>query len=112
MSEGTGKSKLRISFVMVGISLVALVVTYASVTIAAAWRAREAIAEMRTELRAREMRWVAGIHLNTDNPHLHILISKEIKDLVTDKPRRMGRIPRSEERRVGKECKSRRSPAQ
>jgi len=41
MSEGTGKSRLRISFVMVGISLVALVVTYASVTIAAAWRARE-----------------------------------------------------------------------
>ena len=32
--------------------------------------------------------------LNTDNPHLHILISKEIKDLVTDKPRRVGRIPK------------------
>jgi hypothetical protein len=41
MSEGTGKSRLRISFVMVGISLVALVIVYASVTIAAAWRARE-----------------------------------------------------------------------
>src|ERR1051325_94221 len=41
MSEGAGRSRLRISFVMVGISLVALVVTYATVTIAAASRARE-----------------------------------------------------------------------
>ena len=56
--------------------------------------AREAMGEMRTELRAKEMRWVAGIHLNTDHPHIHILISKEVKDLVTDKSRRMGRIPK------------------
>lgn len=41
MSEGKGKSRLRISFVMLGISLVALVVVYASVIIAVAWRARE-----------------------------------------------------------------------
>lgn len=41
MSESTGRQSLRISFVMVGISLVALVVVYASVTIAAAWRAKE-----------------------------------------------------------------------
>jgi hypothetical protein len=56
--------------------------------------AREAISEMRTELRAREMRWVAGIHLNTDNPHIHLLIHKEVKDLVTDRTRRVGRIPK------------------
>ena len=56
--------------------------------------AREAIAEMRTELRAREMRWVAGIHLNTSNPHIHILIHKDVKDLVTGRTRRVGRIPK------------------
>ena len=56
--------------------------------------AREAMGEMRTDLRAKEMRWVAGIHLNTDHPHIHILISKEVRDLVTDKSRRMGRIPK------------------
>lgn len=56
--------------------------------------AREAMGEIKTDLRAKEMRWVAGIHLNTDHPHIHILISKEVKDLVTGKPRRMGRIPK------------------
>lgn len=56
--------------------------------------AREAMSEIRTDLRAKEMRWVAGIHLNTDHPHIHILISKEVKDLVTEKSRRMGRIPK------------------
>lgn len=56
--------------------------------------AREAIAEMRTDLRAKEMRWVAGIHLNTDNPHIHLLIHKEVRDLVTDRTRRVGRIPK------------------
>jgi hypothetical protein len=56
--------------------------------------AREAMNEIRTDLRAKEMLWVAGIHLNTDHPHIHILISKEVKDLVTGKSRRMGRIPK------------------
>jgi hypothetical protein len=41
MSEVTAKSRIRISFVMVGISLIALVVTYASITIATAWRAQK-----------------------------------------------------------------------
>jgi hypothetical protein len=41
MSEVAGKSRLRISVAMVGISLVALIVTYACVTIAAAWRAQK-----------------------------------------------------------------------
>src|SRR6266498_1618838 len=41
MSEVVGKSRLRISVMLVGISLVALVVTYAGVTITAAWRAQK-----------------------------------------------------------------------
>ncbi|MGA9772967.1 MAG: relaxase MobL [Blastocatellia bacterium] len=56
--------------------------------------AREAMGEMTQELRAREMRWVAGIHLNTDHPHIHIVISKEVRDIETDKSRRIGRIPK------------------
>ncbi|MFP5265193.1 MAG: relaxase/mobilization nuclease domain-containing protein [Blastocatellia bacterium] len=56
--------------------------------------AREAMSEIRADLRAKEMHWVVGIHLNTDHPHIHILISKEVKDLVTGKSRRMGRIPK------------------
>jgi len=55
---------------------------------------REAMVEMSRDLRAKEMRWVAGIHLNTDHPHVHIVISKEVKDLATDKSRRIGRIPK------------------
>ncbi len=55
---------------------------------------REAMGEMSRELRAKEMRWVASIHLNTDHPHVHIVISKEIKDLETDKPRRISKIPK------------------
>src|ERR1051325_9036524 len=56
--------------------------------------AREAMGEMSRELRAKEMRWVAGVHLNTDHPHVHIVISKEIKDHETDKPRRISKIPK------------------
>lgn len=56
--------------------------------------AREAMGDITRELRAREMRWVAGIHLNTGNPHIHALINKEVKDLVTGRTRRVGRIPK------------------
>src|ERR1700742_605566 len=56
--------------------------------------ARQAMGEMMRELRAREMQWVAGIHLNTAHPHVHIVIHKEVIDLVTGKPRRMGKIPK------------------
>jgi diadenosine tetraphosphate (Ap4A) HIT family hydrolase len=55
---------------------------------------REALGEMSRELRAKEMRWVAGIHLNTNHPHVHIVISKDIKDIETDKSRRIGKIPK------------------
>lgn len=41
MNELAGKTRLRISFVMVGFALIALVVTYACITIAAGWRAQK-----------------------------------------------------------------------
>jgi hypothetical protein len=56
--------------------------------------AREAMDQLKTELRAGDWRWAAGVHLNTDHPHLHVLIHKEIVDRETEKPRRIGRIPK------------------
>ncbi len=56
--------------------------------------ARGGMSGMKDELRAKELRWVAGIHLNTDNPHVHILISKDVIDRDTDKSRKLGRIPK------------------
>ena len=56
MSEAAGKSRLRISVVMVGISLVALIVTYAAVTIAAAWRAREQMPRLAADSLVKSLR--------------------------------------------------------
>ena len=56
MSEVAEKSRLRISVVMVGISLVALIVTYAAVTIAAAWRAREQMPRLAAESLVKSLR--------------------------------------------------------
>ena len=55
--------------------------------------AREAMDEFRSDLRVGDLRWVAGIHLNTPNPHIHFLVFKE---MTTDRgnPRRLGRIPK------------------
>src|SRR5262245_44658289 len=55
--------------------------------------AREAMDGLRGDLRIRDWRWVAAIHLNTPHPHLHFLISKEITD-ERGKERRLGKIPR------------------
>jgi hypothetical protein len=57
--------------------------------------AREAMTEVKGDLQAEELRWIAGIHLNTDHPHVHILIHKEIIDRDTGEPRRLGRIPKA-----------------
>jgi hypothetical protein len=56
MSEVAGKSRLRISVMMVGISLVALIVTYAAVTIAAAWRAREQMPRLAADSLVKSLR--------------------------------------------------------
>jgi hypothetical protein len=56
MSEVAGKSRLRISVVMVGISLVALIVTYAAVTIAAEWRAREQVPRLAADSLVKSLR--------------------------------------------------------
>ena len=56
--------------------------------------ARDAMTDVKDDLGASELRWVAGIHLNTDHPHLHILIHKEITGREEGESRRLGRLPK------------------
>jgi len=60
-------------------------------------RLREAVRRvMRTaekEMRVERLHWAAGIHLNTDNPHVHIVISRYALDRDTEKLRRFGKLP-------------------
>ena len=55
--------------------------------------AREAMDVFKSDLRVGDWRWVAGIHLNTHQPHIHFLVFKEMTD-DRGKPRRLGRIPK------------------
>jgi hypothetical protein len=54
--------------------------------------AREAMEELKSDLRIADWRWVAGIHLNTKSPHIHFLIYKETKDDKGER-RRLGKSP-------------------
>jgi hypothetical protein len=54
---------------------------------------REAVTQIADELRADELRWVAGIHRNTDHPHIHLLIHRAYLDRDTRAERRLARIP-------------------
>ena len=54
---------------------------------------REAVAKIAVELNADELRWVAGIHRNTEHPHLHLLIHKEYVARETGASKRFGRMP-------------------
>jgi hypothetical protein len=56
---------------------------------------REAIAEIAQELDAENLRWVAGVHRNTEHPHLHLLIHKDYVTRTTGQPRRFARLPES-----------------
>ncbi|MCI0389676.1 MAG: hypothetical protein MOB07_13065 [Acidobacteria bacterium] len=67
--------------------------------------AREAMEEVKEDLRENHYllrnkqnlqlnwRWVAGIHLNTDNPHIHFLIHKAVAE-SEGRILRVGRIPK------------------
>ncbi|HEX4951475.1 MAG TPA: relaxase MobL, partial [Blastocatellia bacterium] len=56
---------------------------------------REALAEIAQELDAEDLRWVAGVHRNTEHPHLHLLIHKDYVTRTTGQPRRFHRLPES-----------------
>lgn len=54
---------------------------------------REAVSQIADELRADNLRWVAGIHRNTDHPHIHLLIHRTYLDRETGRETRLARIP-------------------
>ncbi len=54
---------------------------------------REAVSQIADELRADNLRWVAGIHRNTDHPHIHLLIYRTYVDRATGRETRLTRIP-------------------
>ncbi|MDX6709056.1 MAG: MobL relaxase [Blastocatellia bacterium] len=56
---------------------------------------REAAKEIHKEVDLEELHWVAGIHLNTDNPHVHIAISREGREVVTGEFKRVDHLPRT-----------------
>lgn len=45
------------------------------------------------EMRVERLHWAAGIHLNSDNPHVHIVISRYALDRDTEHLRRFGKLP-------------------
>lgn len=56
---------------------------------------REAMQSIERDLHAEDLKWFAGIHLNTDNPHVHLAISKEMTDAESGAPKRFENIPRN-----------------
>ncbi|MGH9970772.1 MAG: relaxase MobL [Pyrinomonadaceae bacterium] len=56
---------------------------------------REAMKGMAAELNAEELTWVAGIHRNSQNPHAHIVMSKEVVEKGTGWLRRISRLPKA-----------------
>lgn len=56
---------------------------------------REGMKGMAAELNVEELIWIAGIHRNSQNPHAHIVMKKDVIERGTDRPYRLGRIPRS-----------------
>src|SRR5262247_1234711 len=56
--------------------------------------AREAMAQVQADLNVGGWRWIAGVHLNTPHPHVHIVIHKEVTDRNTALSRRLGNLPK------------------
>lgn len=55
---------------------------------------RETAKEINATLKLEALNWIAGIHLNTDNPHVHIAISREGLDADTREFKRIEHLPR------------------
>src|SRR5882757_3713586 len=68
---------------------------------------RDGMKGMAAEMNLEELTWVAGIHRNSEKPHAHVVMSKNAIELGTERPRRIGRIPRAmlphKENQQGKE---------
>jgi hypothetical protein len=55
---------------------------------------RGTLKEMADALNAEKLRWVAGIHRNTDNPHVHLLIHRDYVDRQTGRAKRLDTLPK------------------
>ncbi len=55
---------------------------------------RDTMKEMTDDLHAGDLRWVAGTHRNTDNPHVHLLIHRDYGDRETKKAKRLKTLPK------------------
>ncbi|MCI0389231.1 MAG: relaxase MobL [Acidobacteria bacterium] len=60
---------------------------------------RDTTKTMAAGLNTDDLRWVAGIHRNTDNPHIHLLIHRDYRDRETSRTKRLKTLPK--EMRVG-----------
>jgi hypothetical protein len=55
---------------------------------------RNALKEMANFFNVDELRWVAGIHRNTDNPHVHLLIHRDYVERETGRQKRLNALQR------------------
>ncbi len=56
---------------------------------------REAAQEIEEEVEFVELRWIAGIHLNTEIPHAHLAISRDGWDRTTERAKHIEHLPRA-----------------
>jgi len=53
---------------------------------------REGMKGMAEELNVEQLTWIAGIHRNSDHPHAHVVIRKDVVERSTGREKRIGRI--------------------
>lgn len=56
---------------------------------------REGMRGLAAELNVERLTWVAGIHRNSDHPHAHVVMSKEVIEHGTAREKRLGRFRKS-----------------
>jgi MobL relaxases len=56
---------------------------------------RNTMKKVADELNAGNLHWVAGIHRNTDNPHVHLLIHREYTDRESQRIQRLKTLPKA-----------------
>lgn len=55
---------------------------------------RATLAALKKEINAKTLKWVAALHLNTDNPHVHVAIQKKYVDERSGATQELKQIPR------------------
>ena len=55
---------------------------------------REGMEGMASELNVEQLVWVAGIHHDSEHPHAHVVIHKNVIEAGTERPGRIARLPK------------------